>query len=186
VPRLLSPSDQRVFIFEDPLQEDLTLSWEPTPGCPRYRLMISDRSLFTRPLYDARREGGHAVLAGIPAGSYYWRVAAISSDDVEGPFSAARRFRVSSQRIRDRTDTEPPKLEVSEFVPIGQMVIINGQTEPGATLWVDNAKVDVYEDGSFNTVVKLRREGQNELTLVAQDTAGNEATLVRAAFVELY
>jgi hypothetical protein len=186
VPRLLSPSDQRVFIFEDPLKEELALNWEPTPGCQRYRLMISDRSLFTRPLYDAEREGGHAVVAGIASGSYYWRVAAISPDGVEGPFSPARRFRVSSQRIRDRTDTEPPKLEVNEFVPIGQMVIINGQTEPGATLWVDSAKVDVYEDGSFNTVVKLRREGQNELVLVAQDTAGNESTLRRTAFVELY
>ena len=66
------------------------------------------------------------------------------------------------------------------------MVIINGTTEPDATVWIDNNKVDVYEDGSFNAVVKLRREGLNDLLIVAQDTAGNESTMSRQAYVEVY
>ena len=70
-------------------------------------------------------------------------MAAISSAGVKGPFSDPRRFRVTSQQIRDRSDTEPPKLEISEFVPVGQMVIINGQTEPGATLWIDNRPLEI-------------------------------------------
>ena len=119
-------------------------------------------------------------------GSYHWKVAAISKNGAAGPFSASRRFRVSSQRIRDRSDVDPPKLELTEFVLIGQMVIINGATEPDATLWIDNNKVDVYEDGSFNAVVKLRREGLNDLLIVAQDPAGNESTLTRQAYVEVF
>ena len=125
------------------------------------------------------------MIAADP-GSYYWRVAAVSDGGIKGPFSNARRFRIASQQIRDRSDTEAPVLEVTEFVPIGQMVIINGRTEPGSTLWVDNNKVEVYDDGSFNAVVKLRKEGLNELLLVAQDTAGNETTLNKSAYVELY
>ena len=186
LPRLLTPSDQRVFIFEDPLEEKLTLSWEKLAGISRYRLVISNSSLFTDPLYDAERNEAQAIVDGVTPGSYYWKVAAINRQGVTGPFSQARRFRISSQRIRDRTDTDPPKLEISEFVPIGQMVVINGETEPGATLWVDNAKIDVYEDGTFNAVVKLRKEGLNELVLVAQDTAGNETTDNRSAYVETY
>jgi hypothetical protein len=185
-PRLLTPSDQRVFLLEDPTREALSLGWEPVAGGARYRLTIADRSLFSEPLYDAERQGTTAEIDAVPPGSYFWRVAAISKAGVQGPFSPARRFRVSSQRIRDRSDTEPPRLQVSEFVPIGQMVVINGETEPGATLWVDDMKVDVYDDGSFNAVVRLRREGVNEVLLVAQDTAGNETTLKRTAFVELF
>ena len=66
------------------------------------------------------------------------------------------------------------------------MVIINGETDPDAKLWIDNNKVDVYEDGSFNAVVKLRREGLNQLLIVAQDPSGNETSLSRNAYVEVY
>jgi hypothetical protein len=66
------------------------------------------------------------------------------------------------------------------------MVIINGETDPDAKLWIDNNKVDVYEDGSFNAVVKLRREGLNQLLIVSQDPSGNETSLSRRAYVELY
>jgi len=95
-------------------------------------------------------------------------------------------MRRHAERIRDRTDTVAPRLDVSEFVPIGQMVIINGETEPDARLWIDNNKVDVFEDGSFNAVVKLRREGVNELLIVAQDPAGNETSVTRQAYVETF
>ena len=88
-----------------------------------------------------------------------------------GPFSSMRRFRVSSEKIRDRSDTEPPELEITEFVPIGMMVIVNGRTEPGATLWAENEQIDVSDDGTFYTVIRLRKEGVNELRFVAQDTA---------------
>jgi hypothetical protein len=186
VPRLLLPSDQRVFVFEDPSAEKVTLSWEELPNIQRYRLVIAAQPLFTEPLYDAKREGNKAVIEGLSSGAYHWKVAAMSRAGVPGPFSSERRFRVSSQRIRDRTDSEPPELRVLEFVPIGQMVIINGETDPDAKLWIDNNKVDVYEDGSFNAVVKLRREGVNHLLIVAQDPAGNETSLTRRAYVELY
>lgn len=186
VPRLLNPADQRVFIFENPTQDTINLGWEPVSGGNRYRLMIASGSLFARPLYDAERRDLTAVVEGVPPGSYYWRVAAISEEGLRGPFSDSRRFRVTAQHIRDRTDTEPPRLEITEFVPVGQMVIINGQTEPGASLWVDQDRVDVYDDGSFNAVVRLTREGVNRVTVVAQDTAGNESSLVRQAVVELF
>ena len=77
-------------------------------------------------------------------------------------------------------------MTISEFVSIGQMVIVNGETDPDAKLWIDNNKVDVFEDGSFNAVVKLRREGLNELLIVAQDPAGNETSVKRKAYVDSY
>jgi hypothetical protein len=186
VPRLLLPSDQRVFVFEDPAAAKITLTWEAPAHAGAYRLMISDKPLFTDTLYDARRDGLQAVITGLAPGGYHWKVAAISKSGVEGPFSPPRRLRVSAQRIRDRADNEPPRLNIAEFVSIGQMVIINGETDPDARLWIDNNKVDVFEDGSFNAVVKLRRDGLNELLLVAQDPAGNETSLVRKAYVEGY
>ena len=57
-------------------------------------------------------------------------------------------------------------------------------TEPGAVLWVNDEKVEVSEDGSFYAVVKLAREGINDVVLSAQDAAGNAKKLVQRAYVE--
>lgn len=186
VPRLIAPSDQRVFVYQNPAESNTALQWEKVPGAARYRLVISDRVLFARLLYDAEREDTSVTIAGIAAGSYFWKVSAVSPSGVRGPFSEPRSFRVSSHKLRDREDTTPPKLEISDFVQTGPMLIINGRTEPGALLWVDSEKVDVYEDGSFYAVIRLRKEGVNELRLLAQDPAGNESTLIHRAYVETY
>ncbi len=186
VPRLISPSDQRVFVEERPSDLQINLSWEKVPGANRYKLQISNAPLFTDRLYDAERDETNVRIEGVATGDYYWRVAAISRAGSLGPFTEPRRFRVSSQVIRDRQDTTPPDLTVAELVVVGPMVIVNGVTEPGATLWIDNEKIDVSEDGSFYSVVRLHTEGVNELRFVAQDNAGNQSKLTRQAYFESY
>jgi len=185
-PRLIAPSDQRVFVGEDPDRLEINLSWEGVAGADHYRLQISDQPLFTELLYDADRKDSGARIQGVATGDYFWRVAAVSRAGSTGSFSELRRFRVSSEVIRDRQDTTAPALDIAELVRVGPMVIINGTTEPGATLWIDSEKVDVAEDGSFYSVVRLRKEGLNELQLVAQDNAGNQTRLTREAYFEAY
>lgn len=186
-PRLVAPSDQRVFVYDDPAKETTTLSWEKVPVAARYHLVIADRQLFTEPLFDDdQRRETNVLIDGIAPADYFWKVAAVNPRGNEGPWSGVRRFRVTSQRIRDRGDTTPPPLEVTEFVQTGAMVILNGRTEPGALLWVDNEKIEVYENGTFYAVVRLRKEGENTITLLAQDAAGNTATRTRTAIVETF
>jgi hypothetical protein len=186
VPRLISPSDQRVYVYDDPTSAELTVSWEPVKGAAQYRLSISDKTLFTSPLYDSRRVDTTAVINGVQPGAYYWKVAAISLSGVQGPFSEVRRFRVSSQKIRDKGDKTPPVLEITDSVLTGPMLIINGKTEPGALLWIDNEKTDVYDDGTFYAVIRLRKEGWNKIQFVSQDASGNETRLQHRAYVETY
>ena len=186
VPALVTPRDQKVYMFDEGTKPEITLAWDGVTGAQRYRLVISDKALFTEPLYDSERSGTSAVVEEVPDGAYHWRVAAITQAGVVGPFSQPRRFRVSSERIRDRSDSSPPALELTEFVSVGAMVIVNGRTEPGASLWVDNERIDVYDDGTFYAVVRLRKEGLNDLRFVAQDTAGNETELRRQTYLEIY
>ncbi len=186
VPRLVSPQDQRVFVYDDPASAQMALTWEPVAGAVRYRLAVSDKTLFTEPLYDEERGGTTVPVSGIEPGAYYWRVAAISAAGVQGPFSEVRRFRVTSQKIRDKSDTTPPPLELTDSVLTGPMLIVNGKTEPGALLWIENEKTDVYDDGTFYAVVRLRKEGENKVQFVAQDASGNESRLTYRAYVETY
>ncbi|HEX4825215.1 MAG TPA: FecR domain-containing protein [Candidatus Polarisedimenticolaceae bacterium] len=185
-PRLLSPSDQKVFVEEDPAKASTSMSWERVPGAKAYHLMIADRMLFADVRYEADREDTNVVLQGVPAGEYYWKVAAISPSSIRGPFSEVRRFRVTSQKITDKNDTTPPDLEITENVQTGPMLILNGRTEPGALLWVDNEKVEVTDDGTFYAVIRLRKEGVNEVVLMAQDAAGNVRKITHKAYVDPY
>jgi hypothetical protein len=186
VPRLVSPSDEKLFLYEDPSRATTTLSWEKVPGAGRYRLQISDEFLFSNLLYAADRAETNVVIDGVADGEYFWRVAAVASSGVAGEYSPARRFRVSAQRIRDRRDKEPPALEITEKVQTGAMLILNGRTEPGALLWVDDEKVEVADDGSFYAVIRLKREGVNEIVVSAQDAAGNVTRMPQTAYVETY
>jgi hypothetical protein len=66
------------------------------------------------------------------------------------------------------------------------MLIVNGRTEPGALLWIDSEKTDVYDDGKFYAVIRLRKEGWNEIEFVSQDASGNEKRVRHRAYVETY
>jgi hypothetical protein len=186
VPRLVTPADQKIFVHEDPAKALTTLAWEPTPGAARYHLMISDRLLFTSALYDADRPETSVQLDGIQPGEYYWKVAAVSSAGIRGSYSEPWRFRVTSHSLHDKEDTTPPVLEITENVQSGPMLILNGRTEPGALLWVDNEKVDVTDDGTFYAVIRLRKEGVNDVSLLAQDASGNVKKLTHRAYVDPY
>jgi hypothetical protein len=186
VPRPIAPADQKIFVHEDPAKASTTLTWEKMAGASRYHLQISDRMLFTATLYDADRVETAVQIEGIPPGEYFWKVASVTKDDVRGPYSSPRRFRVTTQALHDKEDTTPPILEITENVQSGPMLILNGRTEPGALLWVDDEKVDVADDGAFYAVIRLRKEGVNEVLISAQDASGNVRKLTQRAYVDPY
>jgi len=185
-PRLIAPADQKIFVHEDPSKASTALAWEKSASAARYHLVISDRPLFTAALYEADRAETTVQIDGVPRGDYYWKVASVSSAGVRGPYSEPWRFRVTSQNLHDREDTNPPSLEITENVQSGPMLILNGRTEPGALLWVDNEKVDVTDDGTFYAVIRLRKEGVNDVLLQAQDASGNVRKMTHRAYVDPY
>ena len=186
-PSLLDPVDQRVFLAEGASGPDTCLRWARVNGAVRYRLQIARSTLFGDLLLDrADLHSSCVQLPGLPEGGYYWRVSALDGGDVESPFSETRKFRVAGAREGRIDDREPPNLQLLDFLPSGHLVIISGRTEPGAVLSVGGQAIDVYEDGAFTAVVRLKREGRNDLEIVAQDRSGNETRLRRAVFVESF
>ncbi|MGH9750389.1 MAG: hypothetical protein ACRD5D_01245 [Candidatus Polarisedimenticolia bacterium] len=186
-PDLQNPADQRVFLLDDPAAEDTSLRWLKVDGAGRYRLQIARTALFGDLLLDKSDIRSTSVrIPGLQEGNYYWRVSCIDASDIESPFSEIRKFRIASSREDGSDDRVPPPLQVVDFLPSGHLVIINGRTEPGAVLSVDGQKIDVYEDGAFTAVVRLKRDGLNELEIVAQDPAGNQNRMRTKVYVEAF
>lgn len=186
-PGLMEPTDQRVFLPDDPNAGTTMLRWSKVPGAARYRLQIARTALFGELLLDKSDIRSTSVqIPGLAEGQYHWRISCIDGGDLESPFSETRKFRIASTQERRTDDTVPPPLEVVDFLPSGHLVIINGRTEPGALLLVDGQRIDVYDDGSFTAVVRLKRDGVNEVEIVAQDPAGNRSRMRRSAYVESF
>ncbi len=187
VPRLVQPPDQKVFTWTRPEDSKATLVWEKVPEAARYRLQVSERWLFTEPVVDSDTLAKTSVeLTGLRPSSYYWRVFAIDGDGRSGPSSTVRRFKVSTGNLSTGSDSVPPPLQVDDSVLTGQILIVSGRTEPGATVWIEGERVDVNDLGEFTSVVRLRKDGENLVRLTAQDPAGNETTRQERVFVESY
>ncbi len=186
-PTMLSPMDQKVYVRKDNVSPPVELSWEPSEEAISYRLQIAVAPLFAEPTVDLGDLGNTAVtLPNLQEGGYYWRVAAQYTDGSSSDFSPARRFKMMSARLAQTGDTIPPMLEIDDFLVFASQVIVRGKTEPGSLLTVMGRKVDVYDDGSFTTVVTLKHEGLNRIPFVAQDLAGNETKIEKPATVDPY
>ena len=81
-------------------------------------------------------------------------------------------------------DTLPPMLTVNSPAPLLTVGIpsvrVSGVTEPTATLTVQGQFVRVQPSGSFDVPVALLTAGQNTITIIATDQAGNTNTVTRA------
>lgn len=186
-PRLLEPADQRVFVHESGSAPPTVLRWSGQTGATRYRLQIARTGLFGDLMLDKSDIKSSSVqIPGLKPGHYYWRVSSVDASQVESPFSETRKFKIGDAAEIRADDRVPPPLEVVDFLPSGHMLIISGRTEPGAVLSIDGQNVDVYEDGGFTAVIRLKRDGVNDLDIVAQDPAGNQARLRRQVYVESF
>ncbi len=186
-PELLQPIDQKVLVYRDTDAATTQLVWKGVPDAARYHLQISRRSLLGELLLDKEDVRATSVkLPRLKVGSYYWRVATVSPENVQSAFSETRKFKIISTEIRDQEDKIPPAVEIKDFLVFSYQVIINGKTEPGAVLSIDGQRVDVFDDGTFTAVIKLTREGRNTLNIVAQDISGNETQVKRTAYVEAF
>ena len=185
-PGLLDPADSRVFVAGSGAS-DVTLRWSAVEPARQYRLQLSRTALFSGLLLDKADIRATSVrLPGLDEGTYYWRVAARDAAGIESGFSEMRRFKVSGQREPASDDRTPPALQVNDFLPSGHLLIINGKTEAGAMLTVEGQAIDVYDDGTFTAVIRMKHEGRNDVEIVAQDAAGNETRLKRSVFVESF
>ncbi len=163
------------------------LRWRPAPGSTAYHLQVSRSRLFSSPLEvdAAGRPASTATLKILRTGTYYWRVAALGPDHVRSEWAPSRAFKAfSGPRVQELTDTAPAKLEVQRATQMGHFFLVQGVTEPGATVTVNGELVAVAGDGSFKKAVVFTREGWNTIVVRATDPSGNNSEYRESVLVE--
>lgn len=174
VPQLTAPSNGTDIAYPDLAQATTLLLWNAVPGASAYRVMVDFSPSFARPLYDRRADRPTQMeLRSLDAGVYYWRVAAVLPDGVEGSFSDLWRFTLSKAAPSAAT---PPPLVFEAAELKGNVLHVRGRTEPGANLSLEGVRLEVQPDGSFNEFLTF--EGAAGATVVLK------ATGVRGGSVE--
>lgn len=164
----------------------IVLSWQPVQGATRYALQVSRNRLFVDNLIDVDGRAKNAATLGLKGeGTFEWRVAARTADGLQGPWSGPRTFRVLAARGAGEVgDKTPPGLELDQVQAYGNIFIVSGRTEAGATLRLNGEAVAVAANGTFTKTLQLTSEGWSFLELEAVDASGNEASLRHRVFVE--
>jgi len=156
---------------------ELSCAWNAVPGARAYRFEIAGDRFFDEPVVsrDDLRVTAF-VTPPLDQGVYHVRVAARDALGRTGDFA-------DPVPVRVVFDRRPPFIEIQKFVVLqtgrGREVLINGRTEPGATVSVGGRPVVVDETGYFSAVLKGLVTAQSEMEILARDRAGNSKSLIQ-------
>ena len=183
IPILEAPPHQAEISYVNPADSTTLLAWKEVKGAAAYHVVVDFSTSFVRPLVD--QKGWKALrleLRGLEVGKYYWKVAAVDSNGVEGSFSEFYRFSVTRPGPGQAADT-PPSLDIESLEPSGNILHVKGRTEPGVNLTVNGQRVDVQTDGTFNEFITLDRAGQQTVVIRATSIGGGVNELQRPVLV---
>ncbi len=185
-PALLSPADNQVYPVSRESRVDFM--WDAVPSATSYVLQVSRSRLFTTLEINSRRQKTTASAKVTAEGAFYWRVAAIGSEAEPGPFSTFRRFRVSGGRSEAgaaNRESPPPSLQIKKPYSIGgPFYMIEGVTDPGATVFINDEEVDVESNGHFKKLVSFSKVGRNSVVVKAVNAAGKQTIQSETVLVE--
>jgi hypothetical protein len=144
----------------------------------KYRLQVSTSQAFVSISHEETKDLTSKISLdftrlGLPDGLYYWRVSYIDQLGFEGRYSEPRAFTV---------DVTPPPLEVyspedgAEYDT--EFVYVEGKTEAGVALTVNDVPTNVEADGKFLYAI-LAKEGVVKIKISVADATGNATSAER-------
>jgi hypothetical protein len=107
-------------------------------------------------------------------------VSAIDAKGVESQPSQANRLNLVQQIAGSEA-----YLEVGSPIQHGRVVEVQGKTEPGSTVIINNEQVfSISPDGTFRGFTSPLHSGSNQVTITAQDRKGNTKTIRKTVVIE--
>jgi len=180
-PSLLTPPNMDLEQVQDPKSTTLDFSWTEVPGAKAYHLQISPTAMLSNIVVDKKVSGQTSIpISGLDEGIYYWMVSAIDAKGVESQPSQANRL-----NLLKRVTGNQAYLEVTNIIRHGRVLEVQGKTEPGSTVIINNEQVfSISPDGTFRGFTSPLSVGSDQIAITAQDRKGNTSTIRKTVVIE--
>jgi hypothetical protein len=181
-PALLTPQNMELKLVADPKSTPFDFSWTEVPGAQAYHLQVSPSVMLSNFVVDKKITRLTSVtISGFDEGTYYWMVSSIDSKGLESQPSQANRMNLVKQVAGNQA-----YLEVTKIIQHGRVVEVQGKTEPGSTVIINNQQVfSISPDGTFRGFSSpLPNSGSNQITITAQDRKGDTNTIRTTVVIE--
>jgi hypothetical protein len=162
-----------VFANTEEKTKEVEFAWTPMQNAAGYRLKISHNPYFSSLLLDRRVDTPSVVVTGLPLGAYYWSIQSYDAAGKESVESEKNRFTIIA-KAKEKIDLA---LDIDPFVQHGHVIEVTGKTEEGARVMVNGREVPVVsDDGSFHYFTPPLPNGENVITVTAQNSKGGVNT----------
>jgi len=175
-PTTVAPPAQAEVDYKKAPDTTTRLQWKVVEGGMTYRVamdynVVQANLLLSAALDQPGIAENHHDLKGLDPGKYYWRVAGVNSEGVEGKYSKVSNFAV----VQPPEPTPPPAVadaavRVDPLEVMGSVVALRGKATPGSTVTVDGTEIRVAPDGTFSEF--LRRGDRREVTIKVTGPGG--------------
>ncbi len=148
-PTLTAPASQTELPYVRPPEPTVQLAWNAVGNAARYQVAMDYNVVQAELLLSAAFDPAVVAattheLRALDPGKYFWRVAGVTAEGLEGEFS-----RVSIFAVLPMPTSGAPKLE-ARSADLESVIEVVGRTEPGAQLTVDGNPAKVLPDGRFS------------------------------------
>jgi predicted phage tail protein len=182
-PVLETPPNMDLRQVKDPKSTPVDFEWKGVNGAVAYHLMVSPSGMFSNLVVDKKiPTKTSAQVTGLDEGNYYWVVTAIDAKGLESQPSSPNKFNL----VQQVESGNKAFLEIKELTLHGRVVEVVGRTETGSTVIINNEQVfSIAPDGTFRHFTSpLARNGENQITITAQNRKGDTKTIHRTIVIE--
>jgi hypothetical protein len=180
-PTLIAPSNM-LPLFSTPNQpKQVDFSWAPVKGATLYHIKLSQNAYFTSTVLEKKVPTTQFKAPSLAEGPYYWLVTSIDANGKESVESEKNRFTIVAKSGESATIA----LDVQPFVQHGHIIEIRGKTESGARVMVNGEEVPTVDtDGSFMYFTHPLPDGENTITITAQNARGGVKTKQQQVMIQ--
>lgn len=178
-PTLITPANMSP-IFAAKGAGDLDFTWTPMPNTRAYRIRISKNPYFTQLVEDRTVVQPQVKVPALSEGAYYWTVQSLDQQGNESIESEHNKFTIIAQSANSGL-----ALQLDPLVQHGHVIEVRGKTDPAARVMVNGEEVPVVGgDGTFRYYTPPLPEGENAITVTAQNAKGSVSTETKKIVVQ--
>lgn len=185
-PEVISP-ETKIISLNEPGDSVVKFTWRGVKGAQRYMLRLFSSNLMENILYE-KEVNTHRfnldLLQFDDYGDFYWRVSPY--DPVSGREGAPSKLgylKLTGALLNKEKIMKPPELKINTFDVNGNLVLIGGETDQNASLFINDVSITLNEDGTFFHTVNFPKIGRHLVFFKVISASGIETTVERYATI---